>query len=284
MQMRARRSETPVGVSPHRSAATASIGSPRVIEAAGFSQELIEALAAGTIDGIRVPGALRPEVFRAATAALDHVQFSTYDRVRVFPPVARFGVSINDHRVDGLIADTYWAEVDAARREWSRLGVHPDPFEVCRRLIGDVWPFGVELGRCGDAAFSPGIIREINSGLQVHFDDANLEHTTDLFDVRLVNQFAFNLYLTVPPSGGELVIWRHRRQESDEAYLIPGSYGYGEAVVAGIEPTVIRPQVGEVILFDPRNFHTVRPAKRGRRVSIGFSVGLAETGKLVVWA
>lgn len=284
MRMRARQSETPARVSPHRSAATASTGSPRVVEAADFCQELIEALAAGTIDGIRVPDALGPEAFRAATAALDHIQFSTYDQARVFPPVARFGVSINDHRVDGLIADTYWGEVDAARREWSRLGFHPDPFEACRRLIGDAWSFGVEVGRRGDAAFSPGVIREINNGLQVHFDDANLEHAKDLFDVRLVNQFAFNLYLTVPPTGAELVIWRHRRQEGDEAHLIPGSYGYDEAVVAGMDPTVIQPRAGEAILFDPRNFHTVRPAGRGRRVSIGFSVGLAETGKLVVWA
>src|SRR6266498_3080193 len=71
---------------------------PRTIEANGFSEESIVALAAGSIAAIRVPSALSPDEYSAAVAVIDQVGFSTYDPARVFPPVTKFGVSINDHR------------------------------------------------------------------------------------------------------------------------------------------------------------------------------------------
>ncbi len=257
---------------------------PRTIEANGFSEESIVALAAGSIAAIRVPSALSPDEYSAAVAVIDQVGFSTYDPARVFPPVTKFGVSINDHRSNGLIDEGYWQAVEEAQRAWSSLQCELDIFKRCRELIGRSWPHGIELGRRGDRMFGPGIIREINLGLQVHFDDAAVEHASELFEAKLISQFAFNLYLLVPASGGELVIWPHTLQPGDEEYLIPGGYGFKEEVVEPVQPIVIPPRAGEAILFDPRNFHTVRPAGVGRRVSLGFSVALLDTGRLVVWA
>jgi hypothetical protein len=98
-----------------------------------------------------------------------------------------------------------------------------------------------------------------------------------------VAQFAFNLYLSVPEVGGETVVWRHRWNPDDEAFRLPGSYGYAEAVVGESESFELKPAVGEALLFNPRNFHAVRASHDSRRVALGFSIGLSDTGELLTW-
>jgi hypothetical protein len=59
--------------------------------------------------------------------------------------------------------------------------------------------------------------------------------------------------------------------------------GYAENVVADAESFELKPSVGEALLFDPRNFYAVRPSRDSRRIALGFSVGLADTGDLLTW-
>jgi 2OG-Fe(II) oxygenase superfamily len=120
-------------------------------------------------------------------------------------------------------------------------------------------------------------------GFQVHFDDALLEFSDDLLDVPQVAQFAFNLYLSVPERGGETVIWQHRRLPEDESRRLPNSYGYQESVVADTRSVEIKPVVGEALLFDPRNFHAVRPSEDERRIALGFSIAVTADGSMFTW-
>ena len=128
-----------------------------------------------------------------------------------------------------------------------------------------------------------GVAREPNGGFIVHYDDAIREFSGNLMDANLIAQFAFNLYLSVPRDGGETVVWSHRWRPSDEQYRLPGSYGYMENVVGDAECFALKPVVGEAVLFDPRNFHAVRPSRNARRIALGFSVGLADNGELMTW-
>lgn len=129
-----------------------------------------------------------------------------------------------------------------------------------------------------------GIVREINAGLHVHFDDAVREYAGRLLDSEVVAQLAFNIYIRVPPAGGETVLWRRRWQPDDEPLRIPGGYGFQEAVAADTQSLTLRPTLGEGFLFDPRHYHTVRQASDGRRISIGCFVGLTDDGRLALWS
>lgn len=184
----------------------------------------------------------------------------------------------------GGVADSYWEALEGHGRAWRSLGLSFDPFAVCREALGAHWPGGVAVGRRGGRELGDGVAREPNQGFLVHVDDASREYAEDLLDTPLIGQFAFNLYLSVPPSGGETVLWRHRWQPEDERYRLPASYGYDEAVVRGAESLEIAPRVGEALLIDPRYFHAVRPSSGARRVALGFAVGLASSGQLVTWA
>jgi len=240
-------------------------------------------LAAGRCAAIRVPDFLPQSKCEKILSALKSVQFDSYGTKRVYPPVMRFGVGVSDHRRDGAVADSYWDALDASREAWHSLGLPFDPFEVCRYGLGAHWPNSVAVGRRGGREMGSGVAREPNQGFVVHFDDASREFSDNLLDANLVAQFAFNLYLSVPEVGGETVVWRHRWNPGDEAFRLPGSYGYAEAVVGESESFELKPAVGEALLFNPRNFHAVRASHDSRRVALGFSIGLSDTGELLTW-
>lgn len=202
---------------------------------------------------------------------------------RVDPPVMRFGVGVSDHRPDGKLLDSYWVALDASRAAWTALRLPFDPFELCRDALGAHWPGTVEVGRHGGRELGPGVAREPNQGFVVHFDDALREFRESLLDVNLVAQFAFNLYLSVPETGGETVVWRHRWEPPDEAFRLPYSYGYSDKVVGAAESFELKPAIGQALLFNPRNFHAVRPSNDSRRIALGFSIGLSDTGELLTW-
>lgn len=253
------------------------------VSAPAFTRELIADLAAGRCAAVQVPGLLPAGVCAEVLDALSRADFASYQTERIYPPVMRFGVGVSDHRPDGELTDGYWDAVEDARKSWQELGLDVDPFLSCREALAADWPGTIDVARRGGREMGPGVAREPNQGFQVHYDDALREFKGDLLDVNLVAQFAFNLYLSVAESGGETVIWRHRWHPDDEAYRLPHSYGYAADVVDGYESFELRPSVGEALLLDPRNFHAVRPSTGGRRIALGFAVGLSDTGDLYTW-
>jgi hypothetical protein len=254
------------------------------VTSTAFDRDRIADLAAGRCAAIRAPDLLPREQCGEVLSALSAAPFAAYGSKRVYPPVMRFGVGVSDHRRDGKVADTYWPALEESNKAWLRLGLSFDPFEFCRSAIGASWPHAVRVGSRDGRKMGAGVAREPNQGFIVHFDDANREFSGNLLDVNLVAQFAFNLYLSMPQMGGETVVWRHRWRPGDEQHRLPGSYGYSKDVIGEEECFELKPAVGEGLLFDPRNFHAVRPSRDSRRIALGFSLGFADTGELWAWA
>jgi L-gamma-glutamyl-L-propargylglycine hydroxylase len=255
----------------------------RAVTAREFRREMIADLAAGRCAAIQVPHAFPDARCREIFTALSEVEFASYGTARVYPAVMRFGVGVSDHRQGGIVADSYWAALADSQAAWRGLGLAYDPFAMCREVLGAYWPGRVAVGRRGGREMGAGVAREPNGGFIVHFDDASREFSGNLLDDSLVAQFAFNLYLSVPRKGGETVVWRHQWQPSDEAYRRPNSYGFDDAVVGAAESFELKPEVGSALLFNPRNYHAVLPSEDSRRIALGFSLGLSDTGELLTW-
>ena len=254
------------------------------VSASSFHRELIADLAAGRCAAIEVREFMPRDTCAEILRALETVSFETYNTKRIFPPVMRFGVGVSDHNVAGVLADTYWEALQEHRQAWRALRLPYDPYDLCRKGLAAHWPYPVSVATRDGRPLGDGVIREPNGGFQVHFDDAKREFTGSLIDGNLIAQFAFNLYLSVPEVGGETVVWRHRWHPADEAMRLSYStYGYPEDVVGDAEFFELWPTVGSALLFDPGNFHAVRPSKDSRRIAIGFAVGLVDTGELVTW-
>ncbi|WP_241827254.1 hypothetical protein [Streptomyces graminilatus] len=46
----------------------------------------------------------------------------------------------------------------------------------------------------------------------------------------------------------------------------------------------LHPRLGDALLFNPANFHTVEPDPDERRIAFAFFLGLTTTGQLIAWA
>lgn len=255
----------------------------RVVTSPSFRRSDIADLAAGRCAAIKVPDFLSESECDELLQSLLQAEFESYGSARVYPQVMRFGIAVSDFMREGRLSQGYWDALDANDDLPVKLGLSFDPFALCQERLGADLPQPVAAGTSGGRTFAPGVFREPNHGFQVHFDDARREFDGDLVDANLVAQFAFNLYLSVPPSGGETVMWRHLWGPEDETHRLPGSYGYAESVVADAESIELKPAAREVLLLNPRYFHAVRPSSGARRISLGFSVGLTDTGQLLTW-
>jgi L-gamma-glutamyl-L-propargylglycine hydroxylase len=253
-----------------------------VVTAEGFRPADIANLAGASIGAIRVPDAIATVDCEALLDALRAVRYGTYDPVRVSPPVGKFGPAINDYRANGRVGAEYWTAVSEAHEALREFPEVARLLATSRELLAANWRGEVVVASHGGRAMLAGIVREINAGTQIHDDDIVREYSADLLGCELTAQLAFNVYLSVPPRGGDLVIWRRRWRHEDERSRV--GYGYHEEVVSGEHHVVIAPTPGEAVLFDSRHYHVVRPVFDGRRVSFGFFVGLTRTGDLLLWS
>ncbi|MEE1753021.1 2OG-Fe(II)-dependent halogenase WelO5 family protein [Streptomyces sp. SP18CS02] len=249
-----------------------------------FTDRHLANLAAGTLAAVRVPDFLDTSACRSSLEALDRLPTADYDPARVPTPIIRFGPALNDYRdQDGrLDAARYWREAEAARASWQRAGMRPDPIAISMARLGSAWGAAVTAATIGGRAVFGGTIREINAGALIHYDDINREFHTGLFDQEVVAQLAFNVWVTVPATGGATALWRHRWEPADEQHR--QAYGYRPETVEHCQSVSLTPQLGDGLLFNPANFHAVEPNPGGRRIAFAFFLGLTTTGQLVTWS
>lgn len=150
------------------------------------------------------------------------------------------------------------------------------PIDKLRLQLDECWDGGANLARLNGCPMYAGLIRvfEPNAFAEPHQDhldwDASIHEIYG--DAIYSKQIAANVYLHMPQSGGELVIWPHSLSRIEyEARRIPGSYGVD---ISGFsDPLVIKPEVGELILFNARNTHRVDAPTAGKRVTASVFVG-----------
>ncbi|MFE9455043.1 proline hydroxylase [Streptomyces sp. NPDC006739] len=254
------------------------------VDSTAFTDRHLANLASGTLAAVRVPGFLALDACQAAMGALNRLPTADYDRARVPTRIVRFGPALNDYRDQGvgLDADRYWRDAEAARAAWQRVGMRPDPIAISLARLGSAWGAAVAPATIGGRTVFGGTLREINDGALVHYDDLNREFPTGLFDQEVVAQLAFNVWVSVPATGGATTVWRHRWEPTDEQHR--QAYGYRREAVAHCQCVDLTPQRGDALMFNPANFHAVEPNPTGRRIAFAFFLGLTTTGQLIAWS
>lgn len=239
-------------------------------------------LSSYTLACVHHKGFLSSESLAKLSLLVESMPLTSVNQHRVYPPVSRFGPTLNDFAIDGQLDPGYWAASDSARAAWGNADLSPSPFDISLNQIGTAWGSHPEAARIGGRQLLAGTIRKSAGGLLVHFDDVAREFPYGLFDQHIVAQLALNVYLSVPRIGGETTIWRHTWEPADEVAKI--GYGYDEAVVGGVQSVTIRPAAGDALLFNPRLYHKVAPSPGEVRVSVAMFLGITADGTIVVWS
>lgn len=254
-----------------------------VLDAPAFSRQHLADLAAHRLAAVRVRGFLRQEEVDRTLRRLDRLPQVDYYPVR--KAMTRFGPALNDYRDSSSDLGTvrYWHDAEDAQRQWREADMDPDPVLMALDSLAAAWGEQFTPATIDGRPAFVGMLREINSGTLLHYDDIHLEYPSGLFDQKVVSQLTFNVWLAMPERGGATTVWRHRWEPADDAHR--DKYGYSLGVVEGCQSVTVTPDTGDALLFNPNHYHMVRPNdSEGRRITSTFFLGLTDTDGFVVWS
>ncbi len=238
-------------------------------------------LAGGVLGAVRVRSFFSADECFDIMSALDDREFDYYNEEVVVPRIAKLGPTAFQFQSGRTLEPRYWAAAQSGRSARARLLRGGDPMEAALDRVARAWGRPVRYATCGGQPLYGGLIREIDGGARMHFDEL-VREMPDTFDDAPIAQLAFNCHLCVPEAGGETVVYRRRWRPADEQVARDG-YGYDPGLAAEEPRVEIRAGQGDAVLFDSRNYHLVRSAT-GRRVTLSFFLGVLADGAMVVWS
>jgi len=164
-----------------------------------------------------------------------------------------------------------------------------NPLRVLQHQLQNIWPAGGERQTWQNREMSPGIIRSFKAnptgGLPPHVDTLLKDLPSSKAAATIERQLAANLYLEKPDAGGELHIWDFEPTPYQQRLLLKGHYDFFDERKLPGRPLIIKPQVGELILFRSSCVHAVAPIKQGRRTTTSCFVGYyGQANPLRFWA
>lgn len=245
-----------------------------------FTAETLEALFKNDIPAIRIARFATVEECHKLAEAAEFVGFDFYENVE--PPIGRIGITqfeFGNSRKLGYFDAVHQAD----SRKQQIVSLSFDPVERLAMLLRQHTASQVGIAQENEqlGQYFAGLIRHINVAL-LHVDFAQLD-APDWEIGHCVAQLAWNLYLKVPKHGGECVVHNRQWCVNDEQYKLPCSYSYDTNLVKNSEAKYITPVLGDLVLFNSRNFHQVLPGD-GERITMSSFIGKMPTGNLVFWS
>jgi L-gamma-glutamyl-L-propargylglycine hydroxylase len=247
-----------------------------------LTREHILRLSAGVLGAVRIREFSAPEECARIVASLDRCDLGAYDERLIYPRITKLGPAAYDFYGLGTLPEAYWKAAAEAREARSRLLDGGDPMDLAVGKVRAAWQDEVRPATSGGRALFAGMIREITYGAKLHFDEIVREFP-GVLDETPASFLTLNWYFSMPEGGGETRVYRRRWRPADEMYR--DGYGYTEEAVAGEPVATVRPETGDIVLFDSRNLHSVAEVSgAGRRVSLSFFLGITGRGPLAIWS
>ena len=250
----------------------------------------------GKILALRIPSYYHHE--QAAQISEELIEQDTLERYHRAPDVGvqRTGITFFETNGNEEMLERYYQQAPACNRNirytCSTFISHSDKL---RLELGDIWLAGACIENIHNRTMLAGIGRvfEDNFELPPHQDIL----ARDVFDApiypsypfsNLVTQLSANIYLRTPKFGGELEIWNVKPQTTKQPEIHEKEYKYEGIIDRRTLPTataVIKPKIGELILFDSTKVHAVRASHGGPRVSMSMFIGYRNQNEpLTYWS
>lgn len=151
------------------------------------------------------------------------------------------------------------------------------PIDALRLELDELWPAGARLASFEGEKMFFGIGRVMSADTSVRSEDAPHidELPSSIFP--LAGQFAANIYLSMPNIGGELELWHSFGRLSGGTLLPSGR-------PSDVADITIKPEVGELVIFNAWRLHAIRRFDSGTRSSLQGFIGCVTTSEpLMLW-
>lgn len=226
---------------------------------------------------------------RATTeVARENRGFTARDGTELAPPkVAYIGIFQQFYRHHGKAA--YFADVEAAYAAQAEVVRRSfDPLARMVEMLGAVATGAVDIADegAGFGRYYAGIIRIADRGADLHAD-FHPYYTPGCVVAGVDAQLGWNVYLSAPDEGGELVVHNAPWTPEVEDDAIPENFPVARGLVADAERHVAAARAGDAVLFNSRNPHEILASRDNggaERVSLGIFVGRLPGGDLIVWS
>ncbi|KAF3019266.1 hypothetical protein E8E14_005885 [Neopestalotiopsis sp. 37M] len=224
----------------------------------GMSKQSLFDVFAGTTPAIRQKNFLSQEECQQMTRVLESHKIGIYDIDHVWPRVGCVGIAQTDHVHD---KEAYFAKVADAyslQNRWKEeLGI--DVMERVAQSLRDASGMVVRRARESDRDYFAGVVRAIDTGIQIHADYAPFEGNG--WEIgRIAAQMSWNILLNPVPGGDTFIFDRQWQAPQDDLAWRKDfpKYAYEPRMVEGNAFKVVKPVPGDLYWFNPRNFHEVR--------------------------
>jgi Rps23 Pro-64 3,4-dihydroxylase Tpa1-like proline 4-hydroxylase len=158
--------------------------------------------------------------------------------------------------------------------------------DVLRCNIDETWDSGCSLQTLYGKKMFVGLSRCMKPGipLRAHHDmfERHAPNTPEADS--LINQFGVNIYVNVPEKGGELAMWD--KEISDDEFLERRKKDYAIPLEELDQPNYsVRPENGDLILFNARKLHAVLTGEGNDRLTISGFIGFrGKQEPLTLWS
>jgi 2-oxoglutarate-Fe(II)-dependent oxygenase superfamily protein len=250
---------------------------PAVIEVKGIENlrpAMLIDLFENRLLAIRIPGYYPEDLSETVSNRLiQHPRFGYYANAE---DIGRVGMAYFETIDSPARRAHYYQEARTAMMDM-RGCCHPyvSPVDQLRIDIAEVWPNGANLENIEGQQMFVGLARVFTDGAEAlpHQDILRRDAPHCPRAATLTGQVAANIYLRPTPEGGELEIWEQVINDNEyEQLRIPDSYGLDRSRLSSPAAT-LQPREGELVLFNSRCVHAVRPAKGGARITLSCFLG-----------
>jgi hypothetical protein len=258
---------------------------PEVISASEkLTLPLIERLLSHESLVIRVSNFTHPEACLRIAAGLKNAGYNDYLNA---PTVGRIGMSFFETGEKKELIDFYFlTAIENIETLRNACAPYQSPIDVFRCVVDELWPKGANLQTLSGRKMFVGLSRSMRPGapLLAHHDMFSRLAPLDPEANNLLMQMAVNVYVDVPQEGGELLIWK--TEISDAEFLRRRGSKYGMDIEPlGAPDIVVKPRVGDLIIFNARKLHAVGPGCGSDRLTVSSFLGYrGESQPLTVWS
>lgn len=210
------------------------------------------------------------------------------DYYRNAPGVGKIeGMAFFEATSDAARAEYFARAVDSMQNLREACRPYLSPIDKMRLLLDEIWPSGAMIAVNEGRKMFFGLPRVFEDSGAFPHEDKLRRDLCGSTAISLLGQIAFNVYLRVSKSGGELEVWDCSL--SDEEYDArrlpkPDDYGLDRSKLPP-SSLLVDPHVGDLILFRCENVHAVRPAKGGVRLTWSGFIGYQGPDKpLLLWS
>jgi len=252
----------------------------KTTEALPLSAESLRMLFENKIPLVRIEQFATPQECKMLVTEANLLGFDDYQNVN--PKIERIGITVFEYNNIGK--KDYFQAVAQASKEQYR--ITSSSFNPLERLMATIQNQTGATARIASeflyGSYHAGLTRKIEQGTQLHIDYAPSEQPG--WEVgTVIAQLSWNLYLQLSLNNhGKTYIYDRQWYPGDERHKLD-SYGYSDKVVSGASSIVFQPQVGDVFIFNTRNYHTVESTE-GHRMTFTSAMGLLPSSEIIFWS